>query len=353
MKKKLLILSTFFMIFSAFSQVDQFNTYIWKGQAQKKWYEWWYYKVVIPETNESFYFVYGVVNPGDVEHKFTGTRAHVGAGDFNTKLIIDKHLPVSNFEASKVDTFVRIDGNTATDRHVEGNLENAKGETMSWDFSINKEWGFNAMGWAMDDQITNIFWYPVQASAKCSGQVISNGKLHQFINAPCYQDRNWGVSFPKWWAWVVSNKFEQHPETVLAVGGGRPKYFGTNFKFEGVSIGLKHKGHEYAFRPNDLNLVKININYGTWEMSALNKTHKIEISAKAPKSKFMDLQFMTPDGYMFHDYETLTGEVWVKLYKRNGLKFQLLDTLYSKYAGIEYGSPVEYPQELFFTRKIE
>ncbi len=28
---------------------------------------------------------------------------------------------------------------------------------------------------------------------------------YEFKNAPCYQDRNWGTEFPRWWAWIVSN----------------------------------------------------------------------------------------------------------------------------------------------------
>jgi tocopherol cyclase len=182
-------------------------------------------------------------------------------------------------------------------------------------------------------------WYPAQASAHCSGSILSKGKLYQFTNAPCYQDRNWGSSFPLWWTWIVSNHFKNNPGTALAVGGGRPKYFDTHFPLQGVDVGLKHKGVVYDFRPNDLDNVKINISFGKWEVTANNSTNKVEISAFAPKEKFMDLVFTTPTGELFHDYETLSGEVTVKLYKRESFQWKLIDTLYSDAAGIEYGEP--------------
>jgi hypothetical protein len=79
------------------------------------------------------------------------------------------------------------------------------------------------------------------------------------------------------------------------------------------------------------------INFGTWEISADNGVDKVTVSAYAPKEKFMDLQFMTPEGKIFHDMETLTGHVTVKIYQGNLLGWKLIDTLTSEYAGIEYG----------------
>ena len=32
---------------------------------------------------------------------------------------------------------------------------------------------------------------------------------------------------PKWWTWIVSNKFENSPDTALAIGGGQPVTFGS------------------------------------------------------------------------------------------------------------------------------
>lgn len=351
MKRYLIfILLFFFSYVQAYSnEVDFFNTYRWNrknydvgnGRIDRgPWFEWWYYKVVLPQTNEAFFFVYGVVNPWDQAMTMESSRSYVGMGDFNSKKVFDRAFPLTEFSAAYERTEIFVADNIATDRYFSGMLSSDQGETVSWNINIEKKWAFNATGWATGRMITDIEWYPAQADARCSGEITSGGKVYAFDNVPCYQDRNWGKEFPEWWAWIVSNQFEGHPDTTLAIGGGKPKVRGRYTPIEGVAIGLKHKGEEYSFRPNDLDKVTFNINYGTWEVMAINGSTKIEIKAWAPKERFMDLQFMTPQGRVFHDYEALVGQVEVKLYKKFFFspKWKLVETLHSRHAGIEYGS---------------
>lgn len=326
---------------SLLAEVDPFNTYQYHEakKAGRPWFEWWYYKVVLPDSGESFYFVYGVVNPWDADLKLPASRAYVGMGDFSQKYQMEEKSSPKQFMAAYDQTFIKIGNNQATDSDFSGDIQNETGENSSWNISIRKDWAFNATSWATGKNITNIEWYPAQAGAHCSGSIISKGKLIQFTDAPCYQDRNWGSEFPLWWTWIVSNHFDQHPDTILALGGGRPKYLGKKFPFEGASIGLKHKGIQYAFRPNDLDKVKTDVSFGKWKITGVNAHNKIEIEAIAPKEKFMDLEFMTPQGDIFHDLETLTGHVTVRLYRPYGLGWKLIESLQSDFAGIEYGAP--------------
>ncbi len=86
--------------------------------------------------------------------------------------------------------------------------------------------------------------------------------------------------------------------------------------------------------------MKFDIQWGKWEVSATNwHGEKIEISAFAPKEKFMLLPFTTPQGEKFYDYETLTGSMVVRLYKQEAGEWKLLNTLETDEAGIEWGSP--------------
>lgn len=337
MKIILFILFYLLTVATAHSEVDPFNIYQWTQNRNGPWFEWWYYKVVLPETGESFFFVYGVVNPWDNKKTMLGTRSYVSVGDFSAKTMLETKFPVSEFSASYDQTLVTVAGNTATDQNFAGELVDTNGDISNWDVSIQKEWSYNSTGWATGKGITNIEWYPAQASAKCSGTIVSHNKIHQFTDAPCYQDRNWGNAFPLWWTWIVSNQFKENSESVLAVGGGRPKYLNTKFPLEGVTVGLRHKGKEYHFRPNDFDHITQKINFGTWEISAENNFNKVTVSASAPKEQFMDLPFVTPEGKVFHDFETLTGHVEVKIYDRHLFKWKLVDTLTSEFAGIEYG----------------
>jgi tocopherol cyclase len=337
MKIILLIIFYLLTVATAQSEVDPFNVYQWKGKQNGPWFEWWYYKVVLPETGESFFFVYGVVNPWDKNKTMLGTRAYVSMGDFKAKTQIEMKYPVTDFKAAYDQTLVTVAGQVATDQNIKGELLEKNGDVTSWDISLQKDWAYNATGWATGKGITNIEWYPAQASAKCSGSIVSHNKLHQFTDAPCYQDRNWGNAFPLWWSWIVSNQFEGYQDSVLAVGGGRPKYLNTKFPLQGVTVGLRHKGRDYHFRPNDFDHINQTIKFGTWEISADNGIDKVTISANAPKDQFMDLQFMTPEGKIFHDFETLTGHVTVKIYEHRLFQWKLVDTLTSEFAGIEYG----------------
>lgn len=347
--KYILIVVLFISIANEAYSQDRFNTYRWnhKNVARKNgkidkstWYEWWYYKVVIPKTGESFFFVYGIVNPWDKSKSMKGTRSYVGMGDFKAKIQAEEKFDISDFHAAYDRTYVEVKNNIATDRRFFGDLKDEQGEKYSWDIQIQKKWSFNAEGWMMGTMITDIEWYPAQADATCSGSVMSKGKLVEFKDAPCYQDRNWGNRFPDWWTWIVSNNFEGHPNTTLAIGGGKPTLRGGHTSpYAGVSVGLKHRGKVYSFRPINFHKVKTDVTFGKWEVTATKLNYKVEIVATAPKEKFMDLQFMTPNGMIFHDYETLNGRVVVKLYKRIGLRgWRLMDVLISNHAGIEYGS---------------
>jgi hypothetical protein len=349
--KNLLVLAALVWSHFVFATDDPYNTFLWNRENamaangavdEDPWYEWWYYKIVDPASDRAFFFTYGVINPWDVTGTMAGTKAVVQAGDFKNKILVDKIFPVADFRAAYDKTEVEMDGNTATDRQVKGHIV-ANGHDVAWDFSLVKEWQFNAMGWTREMAGTSgIYWYPAQASALATGWIAYDGNRYEFNSAPAYQDRNWGDSFPKWWTWLTSNHFVGSPGTALAVGGGQPKLFNSVYFFKGLCIGLKHEGEDYIFRSTDLDDVSFTINWGKWEVTAENgNNQRIEISAFAPPEKFMMLPFGSPDGNTFYDYEALTGHMTVKLYTRSSVfaSWKLVADLVTEHAGIEWGTP--------------
>ena len=316
---------------------DPYNALIWDRRSRRDWYEWWYYKVVLPGTPEAFYFCYGVVNPWDVGQTRGASRAYIDMGSFAAGETFERTFPVGEFAAASDRTFVQVGENTATDRGLKGRFLTPDGEEISWDLSLEKDWGVNVLGWAMSrGWASNIFWYPAQAGASMSGRITYRGKTFTLARAPAYQDRNWGTSFPKWWTWLVSNHFKGAPGTILAAGGGQPRIFPGTDRFQGVAIGLRHEGREYLFRPTEGDLVKMDVRFGRWEVSARNRRNeRIEVSAYAPPEKFLLLKFMTPQGAVFHDYEALLGRIRVKLYKGASL----VADLETDAGGIEFGAP--------------
>lgn len=315
---------------------SRYNALVWDSGWRGDWYEWWYYKVVLPDAREAFYFLYGVVNPWDAGQSRAASRSYVGVGSFGDLSTFEQVFKVSDFAASSTETFVQIGDNVATDRSLKGRMSTPGGEEISWDLTLEKDWGVNIMGWTMfQGWISNIFWYPAQAGAWMSGTIRYRGKTFSLNRAPAYQDRNWGKSLPKWWTWIVSNHFKGSPGTILAAGGGQPRIFPGLDVVKTVGIALRHEGREYLFQFFKGDSVRVDVNFGRWEVSARNaRQERIEISAHAPREKFLLLQFMSPKGELYKDYEALAGRINVKLYRGA----ELVADLESDDGGIEFGS---------------
>ena len=217
-----------------------------------------------------------------------------------------------------------------------GRVNSLDGREVEWNLSFRKEWSFRAMGWAMGvPDLLNIGWYPAQASTRISGTIRIGDDIVTLDGVEGYQDRNWGRSFPKWWTWIVANRFHEAKDTTLVVGGGAPSVLGHPSPYEGVSIGFRHAGKTFSFRPSEGVFPRADISFGRWEVEAKDLVgNQIQISASARPEQFMDLQFLSPQGQVFHDYETLNGQLKLrfKRFKQNWIE------LSSDEAGIEYGS---------------
>ena len=349
MKKHYLFLSIAILILAGCpSSPNTYNCLVWnrenfEADSRKvdtgPWFEWWYYKVVLPDTGDAFYFVYGVVNPWDTGMTDPASHAFVGFGNFAAKTSVTNKYSVADFQAAYDKTDVTIRDQHATATAISGNVTE-ENVNANWNVQISTLWDFNAMGSGMFiPDISNIYWYPAQAAAFFSGEITYNGKTYTFDKVPGYQDRNCGRSFPAWWTWITANHFEGNPDTIFAAGGGQPTLLSVFDNLEGLVIGLRHNGEVYEFRPGDGDWERITIDFGTWQVEALNTDgYKIEIQAAAPCNSFMDLVFDTPQGVRFHDFETLTGTLFIRLYRLEGFHFRLLETLHSDFAGIEYGN---------------
>src|SRR5438270_873175 len=122
-----LILFTLLVLSAASSAAtDPFNAYIWNhanhnaanGEVDTgDWFEWWYFKVVDPQTQDGYFFTYGVINPWDSNTVLAGTRAVISAGDFKNHLQATEKFTVDQFTSAYNKTAVSVGTNTATDKH--------------------------------------------------------------------------------------------------------------------------------------------------------------------------------------------------------------------------------------------
>jgi len=326
---------------------DPNNAYQWNRQNLDNgkidtgdWYEWWFYKVNDPKTGDAFFFCYGVVNPWDKDGTSAHSRAFVTFGDFKKKIILSSTHPISQFNASYDSAFIQVGNHTSDGNHLEAQF-NDQGHTVQWNLEIQKKISWNAMGWGMDHpSLFNIYWYPAQMEADISGTLIIDGKEYFFEKADGYQDRNWGRTFPKWWFWISANSFLENPQSSFVGGGGDAQIsYGVPVP-TAILLALHHEGELYEFRSSEPHyFFEWKINLGHWELTATNLDYRLKVLASADSSQFMDIQFPTPTGEIFHDYETLNGQLHIELYKnKSWLGWEKIVDLSTKNtAGLEYG----------------
>lgn len=341
---------------------DKYNQLLWSEKDHKEWYEWWYFKVVDPKTKKSFYFCYGLVNPWDKLGTRESSKVFVNAGNFSGRKIVEERFLPNQFVANvgklkEEDIIFKAgSGNLIMPTSFHGDIISETNEHVSWSIQTKKTWSFNAMGWTMlIPEISNIYWYPAQANMEMSGWINFNGERIELDKAHGYQDRNWGRSFPKWWAWIVSNNFKDSPTTKLASGGGMPNIKGIGEVFEGFTLGVSHLGRDYKFRFPDGDKIKLDIQFGKWHVDAINKKNqRVIIDAFAPKEKFMLLPFTTPQGELYKDYEALNGAARLRIYERENFfrPWKLIADLETDEAGIEYGSFNELALQEAFAQSV-
>lgn len=342
------------------NDVDPYNTYQWNrlnrnnGKVDRgPWYEWWYYKLVDPKTNRSFFFCYGIVNPWDRENKTGNARAFVNFGDSQQKLILTSHVPVTEFQSSYDYPFTRVGSYIATDRMIAAAFED-QGHTVSWAFSIDKKRDWEAMGWGLRfPKLFNIYWHPAQMDARFSGVITINGKPYFIQNAEGYQDKNWGHAFPKWWFWMAVNAFDHHPDSVFVAGGGDARTQHGLPLPTALLLSLYHDGKLYEFRSSEPQYrFDWKITMGRWQITATNFNYHLKVTAEADPNQMMDLQFQTPDGKIFHDYETLHGAIRVELFERKPFTLnweKIADLSTQNKAGLELGLDHPYDPAVVIT----
>src|SRR3989338_4639296 len=135
--------------------------------------------------------------------------------------------------------------------------------------------------------------------------------------------------------------FDENKESAFVAGGGDSRFSNGAPLPTALLLGLHHEGVLYEFRSSDFkHYFDWEIEMGKWSLTALHRFHRIEVTASEEIPEMLDLPFYTPGGETFHDYETLTGKIHVKLYKRKPLMMgweKIADLSTQDKAGLELG----------------
>lgn len=228
---------------------------------------------------------------------------------------------------------------------------------MSWDISIQKQVayhvGYGASKLFRKLNAFEMFWHAEGMKAAFSGWVNLNGAEYIVEPDTCYgyADKNWGSDFTSPWVWLSSNDLVSNitgkrlKNSVFEVGGGRPKVFG--FSLNRKLLGqFYYEGADYEFNFSKFwtgSRTKFNCKETDtqilWEVTQTTFRAKMEITATCNKEEMLLINYESPDGYKRHTrlWNCGNGIGTVKLWRKNGRKWELIDNVKAGSVGCEYG----------------
>ncbi|MBW4434902.1 MAG: hypothetical protein KME28_25110 [Pelatocladus maniniholoensis HA4357-MV3] len=228
---------------------------------------------------------------------------------------------------------------------------------MSWDLRAQKmlsySVGCGASKLARSLNAFQMYWHVQGMKTLYQGKIIFNGE--EFEVSPKmsygYQDKNWGTDYTNPWVWLNCNNFTSQATgqklalTSLDLGGARAVLFGVPLQST-VVVAFYHEGQLYEFSFSKIWLsprqrfdIKVTEKEVIWNIVAWNVKAKIEIYFTCPKKTMQFINYENPDGEKKHK------ELWngnyasgtVKLYRRAGNDFELIDIFEGELGGCEYG----------------
>ena len=224
------------------------NRYHWNGITDP-FFEGWFYKIHDPVSNNSFFIIYGVQNPGDEQNESSGGFIYIMRDDGDKNFT---RYPHSAFTASTSRCDVTINSSRATESFISGSLLSDE-ELINWNLSFNilSSWP-NTMGSLTDVPNLDVNWHVSGLNANVSGTIEWKGEIYTLESVPGYSDHNWGNVFPYAWIWMQAHSFQNEQNTALALAGG----IATIGIIESPAFMLIYESSNgrFEFRTQDLNV---------------------------------------------------------------------------------------------------
>lgn len=363
------------------------NAYMLKRSLLSNGYDWWWHSFTgynaetgLPRT---FFIEYFVINPdlggerpilGQLpENKAKGIKpayAMIKAGAWGEdKSQINNYYGIKDFKASDDKMEVCIGKNYADENTLYGSVSLTKEQCeghpeymsdfgeMLWDLKLKKvlsySVGYGASKLMRTLNAFHMYWHVQGMLTQYEGTVHYKGEKYNVIPEKSYgyQDKNWGRDFTNPWIWLNCNNFKSEvsgeimEQTSLDIGGGCPIVFGVKLPRK-VLAAFYYKGKLYEYNFSKVfQGVKQEIDCREsgdaiiWNITAKNRTSKIEVSFICEKDSMIKVNYENPKGEKNH------SELWngglakgmVKLYEKRDSKYVLIDELYGKNGGCEFG----------------
>lgn len=293
--------------------------YHW-DKTPRRFFEGWYWKVVMPETGESFALIYSIEDPLG-NSSVSGVGAQVMGPDEG--YIVQYSRDVSTFWASPAGLalgacFQRAPESSAAapslhsvlpaalfDKHValgyqasatwhqgrlaaspEGSVPGTLASTVdscSWAFEVKPVYGWGdadkaqkaTAGWLAALPVFEPHWQVVMAHGVASGWFEWGGKRYEFRDAPAYAEKNWGGGFPSKWCWIQCNSFDgEAGASVTAVGARRSLLAVPGFEEDVGMIGIHYRGEFIELVPWEGPVTWEVEPWGRWRIQAANAKYE-------------------------------------------------------------------------------
>jgi tocopherol cyclase len=307
--------------------------YHFNGESEP-YYEAWYHKISLPDHNESFFFIYGLINPKPQTTYPQEVFLYCARG--TTLEVAHRSFPLEEFHASRKHRDVRLgaDARTTALRYA-GEVDTGE-HRCSWDVDLADSVAWTeTMGWMTGAEGMETSWTVGNFSAAASGFVKFDGETFRFENAPAYCDHNWGSKFPREWYWIQANLFDAG--VALAASGGT--VMASEQETEAHMVGLLRDSEMVTFRTMDFDLVNAQFDMGTWSIASERSLSRITIEAECDPATLIYMPVPTEEGMKPYAYESLFGTMDVTLEERASENDPWETTFQgtSDYAGVELG----------------
>lgn len=366
------------------------DAFMLEGPLAKKGYDWWWHSFTAYHAGtgkpKTFYIEYFFCNPkfakdvpvivwNDPEAQKAGVKPSycmINAGFWGKeKGQLHRFFPWKDVSVSRKSPFhLKMGDCSCSEKHMRGSIQVSESEvrmhpewmsdagTMEWDIKIDKKISYNVgYGASKFFRIINafeMFWHAEGMKTEYEGWVRLNGE--EYLVRPKtsygYADKNWGSDFTSPWVWLSSNNLvsrlsgKRLDNSVFEVGGGNPKVFG-------IGLGRKllgqfyYEGDDYEF-----NFSKFWTGSRTWFDCTETDTQiiwkvmqstfraKMIVQIVCNKEDMLLINYESPDGYKRHTRLWNCGNGFgnIKLYKRKRGKWQVVDEVYARSVGCEYGN---------------
>lgn len=334
--------------------------YHWDGNANR-FFEGWYFRLTLPETRQTFAFMYSIEDPvggqlhsggtaqilGPDDGYFCRTFPNVGQfwaweeglglGHWRGKTKSQPRLLSSSEFKDQVP-----EGYQVTATWHQGYLKDPVLGAVAWEYHTDPVYGWASMGQPQQStagllsslQIFEPGWQILMAHGHATGWLEWQGQRYEFAKAPTYSEKNWGRSFPQKWFWLNCNAFEGVPDLALTAGGGRRQVL--TWMESVAMVGVHHGGRFYEFVPWNARVTWHISPWGYWHMRCDRPDYVVEVTGTTSLPG-IPLRAPTHEGMAFCCRDTALGDLSLKLWQRRGGELDLIVAATSTQAGLEVG----------------